>query len=463
MPSTRKFLSLCLAGALVTQLFLYLIGRWTNPNAADVHVQLLAQAPGLPWQSEMASNQTMGMRRNYMFTLRIPEQLTMSSIHFHQFLNVVNDWNFTGVEPFVYSDKSTFYGLRSSHAHDPKGSLPYNKLYNSTLQNKYLSECMKREPDPKTGVPSPLFVPMVEYLRSSYRKVVLVHFASHKAGQVIPSQSCSMVDREVNKQNDAFIDCSAAAQKHSMFVGVEKLLLKEEQIEISHPSTDGSPPLPRRLPKFKVIQAFCIKEGVTISLRDLKTFIFDRVGAHQAEDGKNEFSIIFTSWQGRFTHPLVDSDVENYINVCRIPWGDPLYSNYVKNAAKTYIDSLNFHGQPYLSIHVRFEKLYKEVGMIKSAIYYLDCCMKQLNSVIKGIMTKFNISEGNAILNWDYSPYGSKECPALLCKELANHNLKKLIVKPIYACCLVTYSKLRGMCLRSSLIYTQALFWSPSF
>ena len=433
MSSTRKFISLYLTGGLIILLCLHLVG-WTNrqnkrlPNAETV--QLLAQAP-LPWQSETDLNQIVG--RNYMFTLRIPEQMTMSSIHFHQLLNVINDWNFTGVEPFVYSDRSTLYGLRSSHAHDPKGSIPYNRLYNSTLQNKYFSECMKREPDPKTGVPSPLFVPMVEYLRSSYRKLVLVHFASHAAPQVIPSQTCSRVDAEVNQQREPFIDCSAAAKKHGMYVRVEQLLSKEEEIERLYPSMEGSPPLPRQLPQFKVVQAFCIKKGVKISLRDLKSFIFSHVGAHQAEDGINKFSIVFTSWQGRFTHPLVDSDVKNYINICRIPWGTPFYSDYVKNAAKTYIDSLNFHGQPYLSIHVRFEKLYETVGRNRAkAVPYVDCCMKQLDSVITSVMTKFNITKGNAILNWDYSPYGSTVCPIYQCKELANENLKKLSVKPTF-------------------------------
>ena len=43
-----------------------------------------------------------GSPKRYMLTLRIREQLTMSSIHFHQFLNLVDDWNFTGVEPGIH-------------------------------------------------------------------------------------------------------------------------------------------------------------------------------------------------------------------------------------------------------------------------------------------------------------------------------------------------------------------------
>ena len=387
-----------------------------------------------PSQSRRSRNQsaTPLYAKSYMFPLRIPEQMTMSSIHFHQFLNLVNDWNFTGVEPFVYGTKSTLYGLRSSHMKDPKGSIPYNKLYNSTLQNNYLSECMKRQPDPVTGHQI-LFVPIIDFLRSSYRKLVLVYFAAHAGPEVLPSTTCNRVDREVKRQNDSFIDCSSAAKTHGMSVRVEQLLVREEGIERLYPSVDGSPPLPKRLKHFKVVQAFCIKEGIRLSLRDLKTFIFDQVGAHRSTDGRNEYSIVFISWQGQFTRPLVESDIKNYVNNCRIPWGTPFYSDYVKNTAKRYINSLNFHGQPYLSIHIRFEKLYETMRFNgERSRKYVDCCMKRLNSAISAVMTKFNISKGNAILNWDYSPFGSTECPILHCKKLANENLKKVIVKPTY-------------------------------
>ena len=119
-----------------------------------------------------------------------------------------------------------------------------------------------------------------------------------------------------------------------MFVQVEELLSKEEEIERSYPSVDGLPLLPQHIhvQRFKVIQTFCIKKSVRISLRDFKTFV----------------------------------------------------------------------------------------------LTYVDCCMKQLNSVISAVTMKFNISEGNAVLNWDYSPFGSTVCPIPRCRELADENLKKI-------------------------------------
>ena len=94
------------------------------------------------------SAQVDGSPKRYMLTLRIQEQLTMSSIHFHQFLNLVDDWTFTGVEPFIYG-----YGLRSLHSRDPNGSIPFGLLFNSTKHNAYLSKCMKRQSDPEAGHP----------------------------------------------------------------------------------------------------------------------------------------------------------------------------------------------------------------------------------------------------------------------------------------------------------------------
>ena len=416
MPTARRrLLYFYFAAGSMILLGVYLVKRSERENRRYMNSPLLPL--GTPLKS-------------YMFPLRIPEQMTMSTIHFHQFLNLVNDWNFTGVEPFAYSASSTLYGLRSSHANNPKGSIPFNKLYNSTLHNKYLSECMKRQPDPETGVPI-LFVPMANFLRSSYRKLVLVYFAAHAGPQVLPSRVCKQLDSAVNGQSEPFIDCSSTARTSGMFHHVEQLLSKEEEIERSYPSLDGSSsPLPRRLSRFQGVQAFCIKRGIRISLRDLKTFIFKHTGADKV---LNSFSVVFISWQGRFTHPLVDSDVKNYINRCRLPFEMPFYSEYVKNAAKRYIDSLNFHGQPYLSIHVRFEKLYEVIRKQKiTADQYVDCCMKRLNSAISAIMKKFNIPKGNALLHWDYSPFGSTACPIRHCREIANNNLKKATVKPTY-------------------------------
>ena len=433
MSASKQFASLYIAGVFVVMLGLYIVHR-TFERRPDTrtHGDSLSQ-----WPREVSSGSTRASisndnptnEKSYMLTMRIPEQMTMSSIHFHQFLNLVDDWNFIGVEPFAYSASSTLYGLRSLHKEDPNGSLPYSKLFNSSLQNRYMSECMKRDPSRP-----PLFVPMVDFLRNSYRKLVLVYFASHAASQVVPYYVSKNVDAAVNGQNETFTDCTSIAKTHGMFSSIEGLLLKEEQLERSYPSMEDLPRLSDEpSQRFRVVQAFCIKRDIRISLRDLKTFVLDRVGAHRSTNGANEFSLAFVSWQGHFTHPLVSSDVKNYINNCRIPFGRPFYSDYVINAAKKYINSLNFHGEPFLSIHIRFEKVYEYVKSKGIPVdRYVDCCMKRLNSALFAVMKRFNISEGNALLNWDYSPLGTTVCPIRRCREIADTSIKKVAVKPSY-------------------------------
>ena len=386
----------------------------------------VSAAPVLqPWPqsgSKSSASSLPASPKGYMFPLRIPEQLTMCTAHFHQFLNLVNDWGFTGVEPYVYG--TTMFGLRSSHANNPSGSVPFNMLFNASIHNNYLSKCMKRMSDTKKGYPI-LFEPVSEFLRHSYRKIVLVYFAGHRqSASIINSNIQEKVESQMNGDTGPFTDCSSAVQTHGMAKVVDNLLAKEVEIE------RASTPL---LKEFKVTQAFCVKKGGKISLRGLRDFVLENI---HREDGIIDASILFISWQGRFTHPLVDDEVPNYINKCRLLFSQPYHNDYILNAAKMYLNSLNLHEQPYLSVHVRFEKLYYFVvveGNRGSLTRFLNCCMNRLNKVLSVVAEKFNItSPGNILLNWDYSPYGSMEYSIPHSSEVAQEQLKKVKATPVY-------------------------------
>ena len=376
-------------------------------------------------------NESVSMkRRGYMFPLRLPEQLTMATAHFHQFQNLVNDWGFTGVEPFAYG--STMFGLKSLHPSFPNRSVPLSTLFNASIHNDYLSKCMKREPDPETGYPV-LFEPTREFLRRSYRKIVFVYFAAHyHLDQAVNNEMTrKTVEREINRQNSTFMDCSSAARTHGMSKRVEDLLAKEIAIEKQIKST--TEPLPNDLEAFKVTQAFCVKNGNKISLRDLRDFVL--VHIHKEGGARIEVSIIFISWQGRFTHPLVDSDVNNYINLCRIPFSEPFHSDYILKTTERYLNSLDLHGQPYISVHIRFEKLFYFVFEHGRASMdgFVNCCMNRLNMVLSAVAEKFNItSQDNILVNWDYSPYGSMEYPIRDTVQVARKHLKKVNGRPVY-------------------------------
>ena len=215
-------------------------------------------------------------------------------------------------------------------------------------------------------------------------------------------------------------------------IHVEGLLTRELKIEQLFPSSirPAKTLTHSGLESFKAVQAFCVKKNILLSLKDLKRHVLN----HIRKSERNEVSIVFISWQGRFTHPFVDSDVKNYINKCCLPFSQPLHSDFVMNTAKLYVDSLGFRGAPYLSVHVRFEKLYLYVTHLgKSVDAYLDCCVRRLNSLLSAVTSNLNISKSNVLLHWDYSPYGSLSgCSIWWCGHVTNTCLKRIKAIPSY-------------------------------
>ena len=48
--------------------------------------------------------------KSYMLSLHYAEQLANAVSHYVEFINLVADWNLTGVEPYIYN--SRLFGLR---------------------------------------------------------------------------------------------------------------------------------------------------------------------------------------------------------------------------------------------------------------------------------------------------------------------------------------------------------------
>ena len=263
----------------------------------------------------------------------------------------------------------------------------------------------------------------------------MVYFGGHKHSYPVINATIRMgVEGVINRVNNSFSDCTSAARTHGMFKRVIDLLAKEIELERRHPAYPQLKTLPRDIDShFIPIQAFCIKRkyNIKISLVDLRDFILKRI---HREGSTIDASIIFTSWQGRFTRPLEYSDVKSYINTCRLPFSQPHHSEYVVNAAKRYIDSFDLHGEPYLSVHVRFEKLYYFVRKQHRQLrVYLNCCMDRLNRVLSVVAEKFNItSTDNILLHWDYSPYGSMEYLIKDSVEITYELLKNVSARPVY-------------------------------
>ena len=142
---------------------------------------------------------------------------------------------------------------------------------------------------------------------------------------------------------------------------------------------------------------------------------------------------MFLHWQGRFTQPLEPDEVKNYINRCRIPLSKPFHSDEVIKASKDFVNSLGFGGQPYLSVHIRFEKVYMYAQSKKYPLdKYMSCCMSRLNHLMRITRAKYDIPAHNTLLFWDYSPYGSSTCPLQHCGKETSEFIKLINATATY-------------------------------
>ena len=90
-----------------------------------------------------SSSSTVG-NKSYMLSLTYAEQLTMATIHYIQFINLVADWNLTGVEPYVHT--SRMFGL-----HSDSSFYKYSLFLNISALNAELSDCLERATDTEKG------------------------------------------------------------------------------------------------------------------------------------------------------------------------------------------------------------------------------------------------------------------------------------------------------------------------
>jgi hypothetical protein len=332
----------------------------------------------------------------YMLALHTAEQLTMSTSHFVEFMNLVHQWNMTGVEPVVYGSRMN--GLRSMHAENIPGSVHYHTILNTSLMRERLSKCLLtgRTNVSQESNTSQLFVPLKVFLRQSMRKIALVYFSRHMS--VLGKQLHAAADALLNKNSKSDIpvaECTGILRESGISGQVENLLNRELIIEGAN-----------TIENFTVVQAFCVRK-VEISLLKLKDEVLTLI--HRDRFNQIDASIIFVSWQGKFTRKFTDV---NTLYRCRLPSSQIEPSQQVMATSDQFLKSLGLKKRSYISIHIRFEKLFRVAfGPRKDSRRFLNCCMLKLNALLKQVKKLNNLtSEGSTLLLHDYGSYGTDAC-----------------------------------------------------
>ena len=350
-----------------------------------------------------------------MLSLHYAEQLTNAVSHYIEFINLVADWNLTGVEPYVHN--SRLFGLR--YLLPTSSFFKSSLLLNTSSLNTELSGCLKRDSDTEKGRPI-LFEPFSEFLSRSHRHVVLVYFTRHMF--MLPREIHVAMDSTVNFGDKPICDCTDTARNKGMSQQVEKLLDQEFVLERT-----SNPNWLSFKDNFTVVQALCVNKSAPISLVQLRDYVLSHIG-HDANGNKLQVSILFISWQGKYTRTFTDPIT---LSKCKIDGKQLVYSNKVLDTANQFIHSLGLHESSYVSVQIRFEHLF--MHHLPKAIY--QCCMKKLSVLLGMVEQKYNITHKRTLLMNDYGPYGSDTCKyqgayrALsLCKEKSSKLLSQLNV-----------------------------------
>ena len=237
----------------------------------------------------------------YMMALHTAKQLTMSTSHFIEFMNLVHQWNLTGVEPVVYGSRMN--GLCSMHAENIPGSVHYHQLLNTSLMREKLSKCLAAGcKNVRQGSnSSQVFVPLSVFLRQSMRTITLVYFSRHMnvLGKDLHAAADNKLTNNISKTH--IIECTDILKDTRVSQKVEELLNNELIIDESN------------VDNFTVIHAFCVIE-MNVSLVKIRKQIFTFI--HRKESNAIDSSIVFISWQGKFTRTFTDMDTLYH---CKLP------------------------------------------------------------------------------------------------------------------------------------------------
>ena len=336
----------------------------------------------------------------YMIALHIAEQLTMSTSHFIEFLNMAYLWNLTAVEPFVY--KSRMFALRSMHPADINGSVYYHRLLDTSFINKTLSKCLHEEfgnlkaTRDIIGHNRPLFVTAGQFLKHSERGITLVYFSRHVS--VLGKELHASTDLKLSDiATDPIFDCSDVLKNSGMSESVENLLNREINIEGEHCGN------------FTVVQAFCVMPKVELSLAYIREYVLSRL--HRDRSGAVDSTVVFVSWQGKFTRSFID--VEKEVQSCTLPSNQIPPSREVISATNEFLNFLGLQPSSYIAVHIRFEKLFGLYDAQRDSERALRCCMRKLDAVLKQIKAQISFTSRHStstLLLHDYGRYGSDVC-----------------------------------------------------
>ena len=310
-----------------------------------------------------------------MLSLTYEEQLTNAFYHYNEFLNLAIRGNFTAVKPFV--SHSRLYGVQTLQP----GSHDIELLMDMKTLEKDFLQCIG---DNRTT----LIEPMDSFLQNSFRKIVVVYFSHHALPFHkwigVPESLYLSLKKVFTDDTKPIVTCTKEV-KDSLVPAVEKVLQKEQAKLKQSISKEHL---------FKVQEVLCIHSRAPLTLVQL----MDHIVQYLKTTG-DEASVLFTSWQGKFTRKFPDlKTITHCVQLFQ-------YSDKVKNLAAQFQQTRGLQPNKFISLHIRFEKVY-EFGFLRrhpNETAYYQCCMTRVKLLLEALSDKLNIPLNQTLFLKDYS------------------------------------------------------------
>ena len=331
--------------------------------------------------------------RSFLLALSYSEQLSAATNSMFQLAPLAADWNAQLVEPIVA--RSHLFGIRGlvpSHFKSARDEIGLFNLYSLEKINDVLHRRVAANLN---------MVSQAEFIATAPQNITLLFFDIYES----PSHSFSLSKHiasiyDKSRGRDGVIDCTTMPGASNLAQQLEK--------HLTNLCSHDKP--------FVVVKSLCLKHSTVYNSK----MLFQHV--------HHPGTLVFASWRGcGFSNCSVHHRRDSKLNPFRfgiltentftqslpIEHFHFLHSENVKTTAEHYLKQLGIK-KPFLSIHIRSERLIKHGIWMKVASNW-KCCLDNLKGLLETLRDKFPRQQTLVIT--DYSPYGTDGCrTGVLCK-----------------------------------------------
>ena len=372
---------------IIFVVFLLLKYLFINDDAFARNSRNLQQFQGIILNSTTVISQS--NESSFFMSLSYHEQLTCATHNLLSVGNIAQNLGAKIVTPFLL--RSRLYGIPDliSDKEVPDIFYPLHTVYDINQLNVTLNH-----------LSNTYLVDFENFLYNAPREIMMFDFIRKNVAPKELSLNSGSITELVNLMNSYsynIFDCSEIVFKHQQSL-LEKINL---MLRIST----------RRLgvEEFTIIKYICINPAADITTDELKEHI-----------GPEPRTIMLTQWRGcayrscnvKAPRKLVSESRNKilYHSTRRQPKDIRLpFNDSIKSTAVNFVNKVIKISNPYISVHIRIEKLQRHDLVINRHTY---CCLGLLDNLIKSLK-KTHFSQTLTVT--DIGEYGSDSCTSTEC------------------------------------------------